>query len=371
MSDNAPTVGGDVTPLPSDSNAMTEAQVMEGIEGLLDDRPKKRQPRTLETRPLPLRDSAIGPEAREAEEEQGSQDPMPGPEDPATSEEEEDEAYEPDLDPRPEGEDSDHQGIEPPNSWSNQERELFKTLPPEAQQVIARRESDQNKAFTQKTQEIAEHRKALESTFATVQQEREAYANNLQQLLFVAAPEAEKFSQIDWQRLAQEQPADYVRLTAERDALRGRIGGIQAELQRVAAQGQQAAAWQFQETVKIEQQRLVEALPEFGDPQKGPQKIAAMRSWLHTKGFSDQEISQVVDHRVLVVVEEAMQVDRQRQHRRQAETKRNGAVAPVQPPGASRQRPDASAAQRRQQKMDALKRSGSEKDAIGYLMEIL
>ena len=70
MSDNAPTVGGDVTPLPSDSNAMTEAQVMEGIEGLLDDRPKKRQPRTLETRALP--------EARDAEDEQGSKDPMPG-----------------------------------------------------------------------------------------------------------------------------------------------------------------------------------------------------------------------------------------------------------------------------------------------------
>ena len=79
----------------------------------------------------------------------------------------------------------------------------------------------------------------------------------------------------------------------------------------------------------------------------------------------------MVDHRVLLVVEEAMQVDRQRQHRRQAETKRNGAAPQVQPPGASRQRPDNQAAQRRQQKMDALKRSGSEKDAIGYLMEIL
>ena len=289
MSDNAPTVGGDVSPLPSDATAITEAQFTESLEGLLDDRPKKRQPRTLETRPLPLRDSAIAPlpEARDAEEEQGVQDPKPGPEDPATSEEEEeDEPYEPDLDPREEGEEG-HQGIEPPSSWNKQDREVFSTLPPEAQAVIARREGERDIAFTRKSDEIAEHRKALESTFATVQQEREAYANNLQQLLFVAAPEAEEFAQIDWQRLAQEQPADWARLTAKRDALRGRIGGIQAELQRVAAQSQQAQIWQLQDTVKAEQQRLVEALPEFGDPQKGPQKIAAMRQWLNKKGFSD------------------------------------------------------------------------------------
>lgn len=363
MSDNAPTVGGDVTPLPSEHTGLTEAQFTEGLEGLLDDKPKKRQPRTLETRPLPE-------DRVPAETEQGSQDPMPGPEDPATSEEEDD--YTPEPDDVLEGEDlSDHQGIEPPKSWNSEDREVFRALPPEAQAVIARREGERDIAFTRKTDEIAEHRKALESTFAVVQQERNDYANNLQQLLFVAAPEAEKFSQIDWQRLAQEQPADYVRLSAERDALRGRIGGIQAELQRVAAQSQQAQAYQFQQTVQAEQQRLVEALPEFADPKKGPQKVAAMRSWLNQKGFSDQEISQVVDHRVLLVVEEAMAAGRVREVRRQAETKRNGHAPQVQPPGASRQRPDNQAAQRRQQKMDALKRSGSEKDAIGYLMEIL
>jgi len=368
MSDNAPTVGGEISELPSDSRAMTEAQVMEGIEGLLDDKPKKRQPpRTLETRPLPE------DRVPAADSEQGSNDPKPGPEDPATGDEEEEEPYEPDLEPSEEGEDADHQGIEPPDSWIKAEdKEVFRSLSPEAQAVIARRESEQNKAFTQKTQEIAEHRKALESTFATVQQEREAYANNLQQLLFVAAPEAQKFQEIDWQRLAQEQPADYVRLSAERDALRGRIGGIQQELQRVAAQSQQAQAWQFQQTVQAEQAKLREAIPEFADPEKGPRKIAEMRQWLQKKGFADQEISQVVDHRVLLVVEEAMQADRQKVIRREAQQKRsNGNGTPVQPPGASRQRPDSRAAQRRNEKMAALKRSGSEKDAIGYLMEIL
>jgi len=338
----------------------TEAQVMEGIEGLLDDRPK-RQPRQ------PQRASDVPAETEQA----GPQDPMPGPEDPAPSDEEEDD-YEPDTEPVPEGEDgADHQSVEPPNSWSKEDKALFAQLPPEAQAVIARRESEQNKAFTQKTQEIAEHRRALESTFQEIQQERDAYARNLQQLLFVAAPEAQRFANIDWQQLAQDAPADYVRLTAERDAMRGRIGGIQQELQRVAAQAEHAQAQQFVQLRQAEQQRLIEALPDFGDSEKAPKRVAEMRSWLTKRGFSNEEIGQVIDHRVLLVVDKAMQADRVQEARRQAQEKRTQTAPTVQPPGSPRQRGDTQAAQRRGQKMAALKRTGSEKDAISYLLEVL
>lgn len=360
-----PSDAGQGTFVPAEPRDMSESQVTEAIEGLLDDRPPRKPP----TRHQP-RASDVPAEP----EQPGSDDPLPGPEDPAPSDEGDDEDdYTPDPDnAADQGDDvSDHQSVEPPSSWSNTEKEVFRTLPPEAQAVIARRESEQNKAFTQKTQEIAEHRKALESTFAEIQNERQSYARNLEQLLFVAAPEAQKFAQIDWQKLASEQPADYVRLTAEREALRGRIGGIQQELQRVSAQAQQEQAQQFASLRQVEAQRLVEALPDFGDPQKGPQKVSEMRSFLQKRGFSAEEIGQVVDHRVLLVVDEAMRAERRATVRAQAETKRNGAAPTVQSPGSGRQRPDSQAAQRRGQKMAALQKSGNEKDAISYLLEIL
>ena len=357
MSDN-------VGPVAGEGEGLSEAQVMEGIEGLLDDKPKRPQ------RQQPQRTSDVPAEA----EQMGQDDPLPGPDDPAPSEEEEaeeDDDYTPEPDnAAEEGDDAGHQSVEPPNSWSNADKEVFRALPPEAQAVIARRESEQNKAFTQKTQEIADHRKALESTFLEIQNERQNYARNLEQLLFVAAPEAQKFAQIDWQRLAQEQPADYVRLTAERDALRGRIGGIQQELQRVAAYTQQEQAQQFAVLRHAEQQRLVEAIPAFADPQQGPKKVQEMRQFLAKQGFAE-EIGQVVDHRVLVVVDQAMTAARQRDVRAQAETKRTIQAPKVQPPGNGRQRSDTRAAQVRQQKMNALRKSGSEKDAISYLLDVL
>ena len=249
---------------------------------------------------------------------------------------------------------------------------MFRTLPPEAQAVIARRESERDKAFSQKAQEIAQHRQALEATFGEIQTERASYAQNLQQLLFVAAPEAQRFANVDWQRLATENPADYVRMSAERDALRGRIGAIQGELQRVQAQAQQGQAQQFVQLRQVEQQKLVEAIPAFGDPEAGPKLASDMRAWLRGKGFSDAEIGQAVDSRLLVVAHLAMQADRAADARRQAETKRTPAAPQsVQPPGAGRQRSDTQAGQRRAQKMAALQKSGSEKDAISYLLEIL
>ena len=337
--------------------SMSEAEVMQGIEGLLD--PPRRQ-RT----PAPQQTQAP---AEEAPQDTGP-DPAAGPEDPAPSDTEE-----ADLPDEPDGEDADTElaAVEPPRSWSNADKEVFAQLPPEAQAVIARRESERDKAFNAKTQEIAQHRQALEATFAEIQQERSSYAKNLEQLLFVAAPEAQKFAQIDWARLAREQPAEYVALTAERDALRGRIGGIQQELQRVSAQSQQAQAQQFAALKQTEMGRLVEKLPDFGDETKGPKLASDMRNWLQQRGFNDAEIGQVIDHRVLLVVNEAMAADRARTARQVAETKRTTNAPAVQPPGAGRQRSDTRAAQVRQQKMAQLRKSGSEKDAISYLLDVL
>ena len=340
---------------------LSEAQFAEFAEGLLseEDRPRRQPRQTQATPPEP-------PPARELP----GQDPAPGPEDPATSDDEEEELPD-EPDEAADAADSDHQGIDPPNSWSKAEQEVWRSLPPEAQAVIARRESDANRAFTQKTQEIAEHRKALESTFQEIGAERQRYAENLEQLLFVAAPEVQRFQQIDWQRLASEQPAEYVRLSAERDALRGRIGTIQQQLEGVRAQQQQAQVYEFNERRQVEAQRLVEKIPDFADAEKGPKKIAAMRQFLGRHGFSPQEIGQAIDHRMLVVTDMAMQLEQMRAARRQAETKQNGRAPTVQRPGSARQGSDSRAAQRRAEKMAALKQSGSEKDAMTYFMEIL
>ena len=354
------------SPLASDSAPeLSEAQFAEFAEGLLDDKPK-RQPRQ------PAQQNGSQRASDAPQEQPDPQDPAAGPEDPAPSDDpEEEETDEPDQ-AADDADESDHQGIDPPNSWSRDEKEVFRSLPPEAQAVIVRRESDQNRAFTQKTQELAQHRKAVESTLEALGYERQRYQENLEQLMFVAAPEVQRFQQVDWARLAQEQPAEYVRMQQARDEARGRFAVLQQQMDGVKAQIQQQEAQNFAVRKQQEAQLLVEKLPEFADPDRGPKKIADMKQFLGRHGFQPQEISQAVDHRMLVLVDMAQKWERSQIVRQQAVAKQNGRAPTVQRPGSARQGSDLSkAAQRRQDKMAALQRSGSERDAMSYFLEVL
>lgn len=369
MADVPVDTGGGSTPAPtapppaSAPRPMSESDAVASVAGLLEaeDEPPRR--RRAEPRPqqTPSQDAGHEP-GRDVPESDGQDLPEDAEPEEAIGDTEEAASDEPD-------DESDHR-IEPPKSWSNEDKAVFQQLPPEAQAVITRRESERDRAFQAKTQEIAQHRHALEATFGEIQQERNSYANNLEQLLAVAMPEAAQFANLDWQRLAQESPADYVRLTAERDALRGRIGAIQGELQRVQAVAQQDYARNFAHLRATEAARLAEKMPDFADREKGGKFVNEMRQWLHEQGFTAQEIGQVIDHRVILVAAKAMQADRAARARRSAETRRADPAPSVQRPGVSPHR-ESNAARRRSQAMEQLKRTGSDRDAISYLQQLL
>jgi hypothetical protein len=352
MSDVPGAAGGDTVGLPTNI-APSDADIAKGIEGLLDaEAPRRRRAQPAE-QPKEESDaveaSDPGPDPLPTEEE----DPSPG--------EDDDEGIDPD-----EPEEEPAPAIDPPQSWKADERALWAKVPPDVQAIIARRDRDASSYVLTRTQEMAEERRASAEARLS---ERGEYKQNLEKLLFVAAPEAEKFTQIDWQRLAAENPADYVRLTAERDALRGRIGAIQGEIQRIDYQSNAEREQQFGQFREQQAQLLAQKLPVYADAERGPKFVRELTDYLQTQGFTPQELAAVVDHRAILLAEKAMRADR-------AAAARNGAQqqkAPpprVQQPG-TKQRSDSSASQRRNNKLAALERSGSERDAVAYLLEIL
>lgn len=329
----------------------SDAQALQSIENILTaEEPKpRRAPQPTQDQPAVEVAEDAGPEPPDEEEQ------------PAPSEDD-DEGIEPAEEP----EEDAQPAIDPPTSWNAKDRAEWQKLTPEAQAIVARRESERDRYIQQRTQQMSEENRASAQERLKEAQE---YAQNIQRLLFVASPEAQAFAQIDWQKLARESPDDYVRLTAERDALRGRIGALQGELQRVEYATQQQHA-EYLARMKEEQLTLLkQALPVLADPEKGPKLARDMGNWLQEQGFSAEEIGQVYDHRVLKVVERAMRADRAAAARKQVTPDR--APAPtVQQPG-TKQRTDRTAAQRRAQKMDAMTKSKSDKDVLAYLHEIL
>lgn len=81
------------------------------------------------------------------------------------------------------------QPLTPPDRWSAERKATFVALPREAQQLLLDREGEVDKAFTQKTQELAEQRKQYEALEQIIAPRRQALAaaygseaNALQQL---------------------------------------------------------------------------------------------------------------------------------------------------------------------------------------------
>lgn len=300
--------------------------------------------------------------------ESGAPAPDAGPDErPATGDGEEGQ-------PEPaEGEESETPAIEPPQSWSADDKAVFGTLPPEAQAVIARRESERDKLIGQRTQEIAEQRKAHEAERTAIQTERQTYAQSLQQMMLLAVPEAKKFAEMtdaDWLQLSREKPAEWASLSAERDVLRNRVGAVQAELQRVNEQTIRDQQQHFGEFRVEQQQKLVEKIPEFGDAEKGKKLAGELRTWLQDQGFSEQEIGQAVDHRLIFIATKAMRADQAETARKAAEAKRANPAPTVQRPG-SKQGSDSAVAQRVEGKYQQLRKTGRDTDAASLILELI
>ena len=47
-------------------------------------------------------------------------------------------------------------------------------------------------------------------------------------------------------------------------------------------------------------------MPEFNDPTKASQLKFSMKNTLNSYGFNDQEVAQVYDHRIVMLVNDAM-----------------------------------------------------------------
>jgi hypothetical protein len=253
--------------------------------------------------------------------------------------------------------------IEPPNSWSAEEKALFSKLPPDAQAVVARREGERDKQLLQRGEEVANQRKAHEAERAAIQTERQTYLQSLQQLTGFVLPELQKFEGLDWDKLAAERPADWSVLKQQQESLRGRHAAIQAEMRRVTSAAQAEHDKRMQDFRADQGKLLREKVPDFGDPVKAPKLSADIVQHLQSGyGFTPEEIGGAFDHRLFLVGIDAMKWRQHEAALKVAETKRANTPPTVQRAGTA-QGSDTSAAKEQRVRDDRLRQTGSVRDA--------
>ena len=342
------------TPVPTTEAPSGVVEAQEAILKLLDAeeaQPEQEEEKpTEDTEPQPEEDGEV--EVDEADED----DPE--------SEEEDEEEYEPETEGEIEGDD-----VDAVYSINVGGENIEVTL--EELQAGYSRQSD----YTKKTQEIAEERKGLEKyqtqfneEFAKLNQERQQYQQALGQLGQQLSEGLNKYATVDWARLKEEDPIAYVTKRDEFREEQERIKSVQSQQQQIAYQQQTEMEQAHRKMVSQESVRLVELIPDWGNPEKQPKLAGEIKSYGSSQGYSDEELNNLIDSRSVNVLMKAMKYDAIQNA--DLKTKKLKNKPKMIKPGAKRSKVDA-ARKRKAKSMQQLQESGSTQDAATLLEDII
>lgn len=220
--------------------------------------------------------------------------------------------------------------------------------------------------YTRKSQSLAEQRKAYEANINAVQQERQQYAQVLGQMANAQNAELQKYQEIDWRQLKEDDPMEYMEKRLEFQETRERVAALKSEQQRVQQQTESEFMSVLQEKVQREAELLSKALPDYANPDANLR--TELRNYALGLGFSPQDIDGITDHRVVLVLHKAMLQDKAEKG---VQTQRKAKAVPkVVKPGTPESKTQRSN-RALQAKRERLAKTGNTKDAANIFLDLI
>ena len=334
--------------LPPGEGSMREAET--AILGLLD--PEKETPKTEEAKPS---------------EEVSEGEPEASEEEPEVEEESEDEEEE-----SPEEEETEEE-VDTPDVYTVKingedhevtEDELIKGYS---------RQAD----YTKKTQELSQYRSQLDQAaqfyqteVAATQEARQQYINSLAQGVQLSLSSLQEFENIDWERLKTEDKEEYL---TKRDDFREAQNSVQKLKQTHAQEAEKQNAeqqHQFQNWAQTEHQKLVSILPDWGDPVKQKAIAGELRQFAFTKGFAEEELAQLFDHRSILILMQAKAWEDDQKKVKTVKSKKIKNKPKVTRSGKGVQKSDSDKS-KRAASMNRLRETGHYRDAVSLLEDFV
>ena len=155
--------------------------------------------------------------------------------------------------------------------------------------------------YTRKTQEIAAQRKAVEQQLSDVEQERAIYKELLPKM--ETALKSGLQNEPDWETLKKADPVAYL---SKKDEWEGKLKELEAvEQEKLRVQDEEKAQHNayLQNLVEYGKAELLKAVPEWQDDKIAmKEKNAMMADAMSGYGFTQEELNQVFDHRLILLL---------------------------------------------------------------------
>ena len=274
-------------PIPALGGSVTEAQ--EALLSLME--PEEEKPKDEEAAPTEEEESTEETQDESLEEES---------EEDSDSEDEEEEAEESDED-------------------GDEEEPLFTVMANGKEEEVTydelikgySRQSD----YTRKTQELSNLRQEYErgaqqyaESLPELQNLKQQYSQALGNVISNSVAGLERFN-IDWNALREEDREEYLVKRAEFQDAKDQIRGFQERKAQEDHAMQEESQRNYRNMVAQEHQRMVEQLPEWADQEERTKISADIKNYATSKGFTNDELSVLSDHRYLLTLMKAMKYD--------------------------------------------------------------
>ena len=259
---------------------------------------------------------------------------------------------------------------------SNSNEELYK-LTVNGQEVEVtldelRKGYSRQQDYTQKTEKLSQDRKSvdqLKNDFIRQSEEAKIKRDQYEKQLQVLSEQLKASEQkVDLDSLYEDDPAQYVKVKAEQDRQKELLNSANKEQERIKAEKQEEYNRTYSNYLEQQRELLVQKLPIYANKEKGPEFVKNLTNFAKEIGYSDQEISQLVDHRAVMMLANAYRYDKLK--KANLSNKKVTKVSKVVSSSGYKVQDDSDVVRRMNSKKATLKKTGKVQDAVSILEQM-
>ena len=259
---------------------------------------------------------------------------------------------------------------------SNSNEELYKlTVNGQEMEVTLdelRKGYSRQQDYTQKTEKLSQDRKnvdQLKNEYTRESEEAKIKRDQYEKQLQVLSEQLKASEQkVDLDSLYEDDPAQYVKVKAEQDRQKELLNSANKEQERIQAEKQEEYNRTYSNYLEQQRELLVQKLPIYANKEKGPEFVKNLTNFAKEIGYSDQEISQLVDHRAVMMLANAYRYDKLK--KANLSNKKVTKVSKVVSSSGYKVQDDSDVVKRMNSKKATLKKTGKVQDAVSILEQM-
>lgn len=165
------------------------------------------------------------------------------------------------------------------------------------------------KDYTKKTQAVAEQRKFYEQKSAEIQELHQSYIHQATLANELLNRDLEKYKTVDWAELRDNDPIGYLQKQIEIQELKDKQADLQQQAQSAYEHNQTIQKQESQQQLEFQRKEALRIFPDWKDETKAATHMRKLVEYGYTLGYTDQELSNVINAKDLVLLDKARKYD--------------------------------------------------------------